>query len=95
MRVNNLVEAYNVWVLKLLHGLDFTLNFLLHAEFANLVFVQDLERHMLIDSFIDSHCTREKRLGSIGSFTYISLFRRHLVPRSSRLYNCTLSVETT
>ncbi len=37
--VNNLVKAHDMWMLQLLHCLDFSLHFLLHAQLANLVLV--------------------------------------------------------
>ena len=61
MRVDDLVEAHNVWVLKLLHGFHFTLNFLLHTELADLELVEDLECDGLSDGFIYGDCRQRRQ----------------------------------
>lgn len=55
LRVDHLIQANDVRVLKLFHRFDFTLHFLLHAQLADLVFVEDFEGNGFTNCFILSH----------------------------------------
>ena len=58
LSVDGLVQAHDVWMLKFFHRLDLSLHFLLHAQLANLVLVEDLESDGLANRFIFSHCSQ-------------------------------------
>ena len=53
--VDGLVQTHDVWMLKFFHRLDLSLHFLLHAQLADLVLVEDLEGDGLANSFILRH----------------------------------------
>ena len=57
--VDGLVQTHDVWMLKFFHRLDLSLHFLLHAQLANLVLVEDLEGDGLANGFILRHCSQK------------------------------------
>ena len=57
--VDGLVQTHDVWMLKFFHRLDLSLHFLLHAQLADLVLVEDLEGDGLANGFILRHCSQK------------------------------------
>ena len=57
--VDGLVQTHDVWMLKFFHRLDLSFHFLLHAQLANLVLVENLEGDGLANGFILRHCSRK------------------------------------
>ena len=62
--VDGLVQTHDVWMLKFFHRLNLSLHFLLHAELANLVLVEDLEGDGLADGFILRHYSQKGNIRS-------------------------------
>ena len=55
LSVNDLIQAYNVRMLKLFHRLNLSLHFLLHAQLADLVLIEDFEGDGFANGLIFCH----------------------------------------